>query len=182
MSSSSSSSSYGKAVTIPNRELKEKYFYPVQNIQGYNVYVATDEVIPSHKTPARLVSKTLSSSPKSTPNLTPLSTSHQIMDRDTCVVYLVDPNGMLYMQPQEMFPKEILNAPLFKTIPLPTVKFQQMLTPPPSPPRTTTSASSASSGRQRAAAASMTTAPAPAPGASSSSFLDTYTGSESSQW
>lgn len=57
------------------------------------------------------------------------------MDRDTCVVYLVDSQGQLYMQPAEMFPKEILNAPLWKTIPLPREEFhRQVLTPPVTPP------------------------------------------------
>lgn len=57
------------------------------------------------------------------------------MDRETCVVYLVDASGNLYMQPAEMFPKEILNAPLWKTIPLPKEDFYRIITPTPTPSR-----------------------------------------------
>jgi hypothetical protein len=56
------------------------------------------------------------------------------MDQDTLVVYLVDSNGNLYMQPAHMFPKDILNAPLWKTKPLPRVDFERMVTPPQTPP------------------------------------------------
>jgi hypothetical protein len=58
------------------------------------------------------------------------------MDQETLVVYFVGDDGRLYMQPAEMFPKEILYAPLWKTIPLPNVEFhRQILTPPTTPQR-----------------------------------------------
>lgn len=94
--------------SMSHRQLQEKYFYPVEGLQG--VWVGTNQKIPRDKTPAQM-----------------------LYDRETCVVYLVDGEGRLYMQPAEMFPKEILNAPLWKTIPLPNVDFHRLITPPSTP-------------------------------------------------
>ncbi|KIM33894.1 hypothetical protein M408DRAFT_325465 [Serendipita vermifera MAFF 305830] len=93
---------------VSHQILKEKYFYPVTK----GVYIGVDNLIPRDKTPAQM-----------------------IMDRETCVVYLVDSNGSIFMQPAEMFPKEILYAPLWKTVPLPNVEFNRILTPPSTPPK-----------------------------------------------
>lgn len=122
--------------TKPHDVLVGEYFYPVAVSQpGVKAYVATNKRASKNTTPGQL-----------------------IMDKDTCVVYLVDANGMLYMQPAECFPHDILNAPLWKTIPLPKDDFRLscgLPTPPTTPPK-------------------------PSSGLSSSSLA--YTGQESAQW
>ncbi|PVG01967.1 hypothetical protein CPB86DRAFT_811877 [Serendipita vermifera] len=125
---------------VPRSVLEAKYFYPVG--RNRDVFIGTPSKVTTPVQPEE---------------------ARMIIEEGTWIVYIVDAEGRLYMQPPESFDPKILNAPLMKTVPLPAVEFQRLITPPPSPP---------SSSSQRA----------PAHQSGYSPVLNTYTGRESSRW
>lgn len=113
------------------------YFYQLalpESVGYPTAFVATNRQASQHTTPAQLVRTTINSYKR--PKLTS-DASLQVTDPSTSAVYLVNTQGMLFAADAKSFPADILNAPRWKTIPLPKEQYRLSLglpTPPTTPP------------------------------------------------